>query len=342
MSESVMRICKIFSTLLLLALVWVPAQNATAQVEKEAQAGFRFLENPVSAEAIGRGGVGVTMMRNASALFWNPAGIAWLESGVDVGFHYTVGFADIDQMSAAVASNLGSIGVVGLSITRMDYGTFYLTRRANNEQGYDETGEFTPQALAVGLAYGRAMSDRFTFGVQAKLVHQDLGDAWIAPFEDGVASDPTLKSYSMTVPAVDVGASYDFQAYGLTFGAAFQNVSYEVRYEEEQFPLPFNVRFSMTVEPITFMRSETPYHNVTLGAETWKGRDFGSKMQFGAEYSFMDQFFVRAGYMGGYSERGMTLGAGFHRFDFRFDYAYQQMGVLGNIHALSLAYALGR
>lgn len=338
-----MRIARPFTLLLLAAALCFPLGEATAQVEKEGQAGFRFLENPVSAEAIGRGGVGVTMMRNASALFWNPAGIAWIDRGLDVGFHYTVGFADIDQMSAAVASNLGSLGVVGVSITRMDYGTFYLTRRADNAQGYEETGEFTPQAMALGLAYGRAMSDRFTFGVQLKMVHQDLGDAWIAPFlESGGAAEPSLKSYSMTVPAVDVGASYDFQAYGITFGAAIQNVSYEVRYEEEQFPLPFNVRFSMTVDPIAFMRSEMPYHNVTLGAETWKGRDFGTKMQFGAEYSFMDQFFVRAGYMGGYSERGMTLGTGFHAFDLRFDYAFQQMGVLGNIHVLSLAYSLGR
>lgn len=338
-----MRIGKAFLYLFLLASAWIPFDGAHGQVEKAGQAGFRFLENPVSAEAVGRGGVGVTMMHNAAALFWNPAGIAWIDRGTDVGFHYTVGFADIDQMSAAIASNLGRIGVVGLSVTRMDYGTFYLTRRADNSQGYEETGEFTPQALAVGLAYGRAMSDRFTFGVQAKLVHQDLGEAWIAPFlEEGGSADPTLKSYSMTVPAVDVGASYDFQAYGLTFGAAIQNVSYEVRYEDEQFPLPFNVRFSMTVDPVAFVVTELPYHNVTLGAETWKGRDFGTKMQFGAEYSFMDAFFVRGGYMGGYSERGMTLGAGFHKFDLRFDYAFQQLGVLGNIHVLSLAYAIGR
>ncbi len=337
-----MRIGKSILWVVLLALAGAFTRDAFAQAEKEAQAGFRFLENPVAAEAVGRGGVGVTMLRNASALFWNPAGIGWID-GTDIGFHYTVGFADIDQMSAAVASDFGSLGVVGVSVTRMDYGTFYLTRRANNEQGFEETGEFTPQAMAVGLAYSRAMSDRFTFGVQAKLVHQDLGDAWIAPFlEGGGAADPTLKSYSMTVPAVDVGALYDFQAFGLTFGAAIQNVSYEVRYEEEQFPLPFNVRFSMTVDPIALMHSDSPYHNVTFGAETWKGRDFGTKMQFGAEYSFMEQFFVRAGYMGGYSERGMTLGAGFHKFDIRFDYAFQEMGVLGNIHVLSLAYALGR
>lgn len=341
MSESVMRIGISVTCILLLTLVIVTARDARAQAEKEAQAGFRFLENPVSAEAVGRGGIGVTMLRNSSALFWNPAGIGWID-GTDVAFHYTVGFADIDQMSAAVASDLGSIGVIGLSVTRMDYGTFYLTRRANNEQGFEETGEFTPQAMAIGVAYSRPMSDRFTFGVQAKLVHQDLGEAWIAPFDEGGGSaDPSLKSYSMTVPAVDVGASYDFQAYGLTFGAAIQNVSYEVRYENEQFPLPFNVRFSMTVDPITFMRSDLPYHNVTFGAETWKGRDFGTKMQFGAEYSFMEQFFVRAGYMGGYSERGMTLGAGFHKFDLRVDYAFQEMGVLGNVHVLSLAYALG-
>ena len=81
-------------------------------------------------------------------------------------------------------------------------------------------------------------------------------------------------------------------------------------------------------------------HSVTLGAESWRGRDFGDRFQFGGEYGFMDVFFARAGYMTGYSERGLTLGAGVRQFDLRFDYAYQAFGIFGGVHMLSLGTSL--
>jgi len=114
--------------------------------------------------------------------------------------------------------------MIGLSLTRMDYGTFYQTHRATNEAGYIETGTFSPQAYAIGLGFARAMSDRFSFGIHAKWVHQDLGSAWIAE-EEANANLPldelTLrqKPYRLSVVAFDVGAYYDFQAYGLYVSA---------------------------------------------------------------------------------------------------------------------------
>lgn len=325
-----------------LAALLLPAA-ATAQIQKKGQAGFRFLENPIAAEAVGRGGVGTTLLRNASAVFWNPAGLGWLQTRYDVALHHTRGIADIDQSSAAAAWGT-RYGVFGASFTWMDYGTIYGTRRAANEQGFEDTGTLSPQAYAVGLAYARAMSDRFTFGVHLKLARQDLGAAAIALGEDGTElGDLEIgsKDYALTVPAVDVGASYDFQQYGLTFGAAVQHVSREVRYENEQFPLPFNVRFSMTATPLALTGFDRTLHDVVLAVETSKGRDFDEKLQVGVEYQFMDTFFTRAGYMGGYSERGLTLGFGVAYTAFRVDYAYQRFGVFGGIHLVSLGVGLG-
>jgi hypothetical protein len=216
-----MRKDTLLRLIVVLGICLAGSDPAAAQITKRGQAGFRFLENPISAEAVGRGGVGVTMLRNSSALFWNPAGTGWIERGVDTGLHYTFGIADIDQLSAAAAGPVGRFGVFGASLTHMSYGTFYLTRRASNEAGYVETGTFSPQAFAVGLSFARAMSDRFAFGVQLKMARQDLGQAWIAPRDaGGSATEPRLKNYALTVPAFDVGASYDFQTYGITFGAA--------------------------------------------------------------------------------------------------------------------------
>ncbi len=60
---------------------------------KKAQVGFRFLENQISAEAIGRGGMGLVMSRNANAVFWNPAGVGWINGQYDLCLNYTAGMS---------------------------------------------------------------------------------------------------------------------------------------------------------------------------------------------------------------------------------------------------------
>ena len=49
------------SRLLLMILLCAAAVAVQAQTQKKAQVGFRFLENPVAAEVMGRGGTGLGM-----------------------------------------------------------------------------------------------------------------------------------------------------------------------------------------------------------------------------------------------------------------------------------------
>src|SRR5512144_3061149 len=67
------------ATLFALCLGILLTGTASAQIVKKAQVGFRFLENPISAEIIGRGAAGVTVVTdaNAAGIFWNPALIGW-------------------------------------------------------------------------------------------------------------------------------------------------------------------------------------------------------------------------------------------------------------------------
>ena len=129
---------KIFS--LIIVLVYFITIPLCSQMTKRAQVGFRFLDNPVSAEVVGRGTVGVTTTLNSNGLFWNPALISWGEEAVDVSLNYTKGIADINYNAFAASLRLGDFGVLGASLLTMDYCTFYGTRRALNDAGYVETG----------------------------------------------------------------------------------------------------------------------------------------------------------------------------------------------------------
>ena len=219
---------------LLLALM-LPATLQT-QISKKAQVGFRFLENPVSAEVIGRGATGVTSTTDASGIFWNPALIAWNASRADVSLHRTQGIADINYNAIAATVDLWGFGVIGVSFISMDYGDFYGTRVSSNAAGYEETETFSPKAYALGLAFAQRVSARFSYGVHLKEASQDLGSAWVGPV-GGSIFDPNLRmsqqKYKTSEFALDVGACYDFLYKGIRFGASLQNISPEIKYENE-------------------------------------------------------------------------------------------------------------
>lgn len=321
--------------LLLLASVMVSAQD------KKAQVGFRFLENPVSAEVMGRGGVGVTTTLNSNGIFWNPALIAWIDSKVDVSLNHTKHIADINYNAGAAALKVGDFGVLGLSFLAMDYGEFIETRRGPGNVGYIELGTFSPSAFAAGIAFAQKVTDRFSYGVHIKYVYQNLGEAWVSS-RDSVLSQRSYKSSDLSgLPlAADVGAVYDFLYNGIKFGASLSNISREYKFESKEFPMPFAVSFSATVAPLDFFMDRNPNHGLLLSFESRHPRDYDERVKLGAEYNYNNLFIARAGYQMNYDERGLTLGAGIRHelsgIPLRVDYAYEPFGIFGGVHFLSL------
>ncbi|MGE5498491.1 MAG: PorV/PorQ family protein, partial [Syntrophothermus sp.] len=235
---------------------------------------------------------------------------------------------------------------LGFSLLAMDYGVFYGTYRTSGD-GYAESGEFSPTAMALGIAFSQKISDHFSYGIHIKYVQQDLGEAVVATSGKSL-DDPKLvlgrKSYStgdLNLPvALDVGALYDFNYNGIKFGASLQNISQEFKYENEAFPMPFAVNFGATIEPLAFFDLQDKSGVLVLSAESRHPRDFGEKTKFGAEYTYIGMFTARFGYMSNYDERGFTMGLGIKHnlsgFPLRVDYAYEPFGVFGAVHFLSL------
>ncbi|MBI2619045.1 MAG: PorV/PorQ family protein [Ignavibacteriales bacterium] len=314
-----------------------------AQIVKKAQVGFRFLENPVSAEVVGRGGVGVATTLNSMGIFWNPALISWGEQTIDVTLHHTQWIADISYEAASGTVRIGDVGVVGMSMLWMDYGVFHGTQRAPNTEGFIETGNFTPYAYAVGISFSQKVSDRFSYGVHIKHATQDLRYASVAPTGTTI-DDPNLsvtrRKYKEGEFAADIGAYYDFLYNGIKFGATLQNISREVRYENNPFPLPFAVSFGATVEPLRFFLEEGTHETLILSFESRHPRDFKEKLKLGAEFMFLERFTLRSGYATNYDERGFSAGVGVRHelegFPLRFDYAFQPFGIFGTVHHFSL------
>lgn len=327
-------------------LVIINLTAANAQITKKAQVGFRFLENPISAEVMGRGGVGIIGGSSANSIFWNPALLDWNENGIDVALNHTKSIADINYNSGAAAVKIGELGVIGLSIIAMDYGDFYGTVRAANDKGYVETGTFSPTAFAAGIAFSKKVSDKFSYGVHLRYSKQNLGEAYISTgssFEDSTFSLSTVE-YDLGVLSLDVGAFYDFLYKGITFGITLQNISPEIKYEVQKFPLPFAIGFGATVEPTQIFLEENSNHRIIISVESRHARDFNARVKYGGEYRFVDRFIVRAGYQDNYDERDWTAGIGikqnFAGHTVRVDYAIESFGLFGNRHFMSIGFGL--
>ncbi|SRR5690606_8459639 len=327
--------------IIVLLLFMIAGSSTFAQFEKKAQVGFRFLSNPVSAEVMGRGGVGILNTFNANGIFWNPALISRNEADYDLALNHTKGIADINYNAVAASARLGDFGVLGFSFLAMDYGDFYATVRAANSQGYLDMGTFSPTAIAAGAAFAQSITDKFSYGVHLKYVRQDLGDAYVAASGDSLHNVQLgTKRYDQNTFALDVGAFYDFRYNGITFAATIQNISTELQYEFEKFPLPFAISFGATIQPLDFFIEQSAGSSFILSFESVHPRDFGEKYKIGGEYRFFEMFTARAGYQMNYDERDFTAGIGFKYnlsgVPIRLDYAFEPFGIFGNIHFISV------
>ncbi len=175
------------------------------------------------------------------------------------------------------------------------------------------------------------------------------GRIWAAPGSatSGTdVNDPGLvmvqKAYNLNQLALDVGAIYDFLDSGLRFGATIQNVSREIKYEEEKFPLPFAASFSLSMAPLMLIDVDHPEGDLRIGFESRHPRDFKEKYKFGAEYIYRDLVVFRTGYMTNYDEQGLTFGLGLRKSFFdtlmRLDYAFQDFGLFGIVHTFSFGF----
>ncbi len=227
----------------------------------------------------------------------------------------------------------------------MDYGNSTV-RGAQTMSRFRGDRYVLSTAFAAGLSFAQRVSDRFSYGVRLKYAYQDLGTVTIG-IEGANLSDTSLVTDVVEnahgEPAIDIGATYDFIDSGVRFGAVIQNVSREVTYVREAFPLPFSVSFSIHAELLELLNKESELHGLTLGVESTHPRDYREKVKFGAEYRYMNTFFVRAGYRINYDQRGLTFGLGLHKkigaARLRFDYSYEVYRVFGGVNTISIGTA---
>lgn len=333
---------------LIILMILIQSQLTFSQQQKLAQTGMKFLNVSLDARASAFGDAITSLETNSSAMFYNPAAMARLEGIADVTLGSTQFIADIKYYNAAVAFAPfnGDYGIFGLSFISVDYGDFLGTVRANNEQGFVDVGTFSPTAMAFGIGYAKALSEKFSIGANIKYVRQSLG----ASVTGDLVTDPvqgyvsgTTEENKLDVLAFDFGVLYKTGFKSLNLGMSVRNFAREVKYKKEGFQLPLIFQIGVSFNFADLMDVDKNEHSILFTVDANHPRDYPEQLNIGAEYTFMNILSLRAGYSTPNDERNFSAGVGLKKdiggLNLGVDYSYTPFGVFNSVHRISLNFA---
>ena len=243
---------KILSKLMMISLLMVSFVRVS-YAQGEAAVPFLLLAPDSRAGGIGESGGG--LVDNSSAIFWNPAGIAFL-TGTEVSithsnwlpqFHldlfydyltYRQYFEELD-------------GSVTASITYMNFGEFVRT----GEFGPEEIGKFRSFDAALTLGYATKLSPDWGIGVNFRLIHSRLSDKPTADEQGkGVATSVSFDIAAMWRPEKLIIPFTDEDIGGkLSIGLNLSNIGPKIYYidKAQADPIPTNFRLGFAYQIIS-------------------------------------------------------------------------------------------
>ncbi|MDZ7292479.1 MAG: PorV/PorQ family protein [candidate division KSB1 bacterium] len=303
-----------------------------------------FLSIGVGARAIAMGGAFVATANDASALYWNPAGLAPLQRSELLLVH-TRWIAGTDFNYAGVVLPLGEFGTLGGSITSLTTGDMAV-RTIERPEG---TGElFSASDLAIALTYSRHLTDRFSIGFNVKYINQriwhesasgfalDMGTLFVTGFH-GLRIGATLSNFGtdMRMEGKDLLVFHDLDP---TISGNNERIPSKI--ETQRWALPLNFQFGLAVEIF-----QNEFHRLTVATDALHPSDNTESVNLGGEYAFQEKFFLRGGYRDLFlrdGEQTFTVGGGaavrfLGNVRWKFDYAYADFGRLENEQRFSVA-----
>ena len=319
---------------------WVPALALMVSSPSQGADKYaaEFLSIGVGARALGMGGAFVALADDASASYWNPAGLALLERG-ELLFMHSEQFGSLanhDYFGFVQPLAGDSRASVGISLIRFSVDHILVTRDAFEDVNGD--GEWQPGELiypdrfkddsdveyGLLLSYAREYSDRIFLGGNVKLLRQTLLDN---------------TSFGM---GLDLGAMF-FATPDLTVGlrladATTSRISWDTGTQETLAPsLSVGVRYTLSM-PAALDGDLTvagDLHQAFDGRDEVSQLGGGTDALLGVEYWFKRVVAARAG-----SDAGnFTAGAGLRvpgvLGGMGVDYAFLAHDDLGDTHRVS-------
>jgi hypothetical protein len=282
---------------------------ARAWAGTEGTTGLNFLRLGVGARAAAMGDAFTSIAKDASAVYWNPAGLA-AAAGTSATLMHNEYLQDVRHEYAGLGFRSGDHGF-GFAVSGM---------YTNDLDGRDVQGNKTPDFgfydLALSGAYGLSVREGFRVGATVKYLREQIDDETAS----GVA--------------FDLGTQFDTGVAGLTLGAGVRNVGGKMKFVEDEFDLPMMLQGGASWgRPVG-----GTVGNLLLAADVLVPRDGDTSVRLGSELSYRDFSSISVGYRSSLDNENVSFGLGAWKNTFRVDYAYVPFSSdLGSAHRVSLS-----
>jgi len=275
-----------------------------------------FLKLPAGARAVSMGEAYGAVADDASALYWNPAGLTQIPGGdltLMHGAYIESSFYDY----AAYGQNLGTYGAFGVSGQFLSVGNITQTDTLGNQ-----IGTFNPHDMAISLGYAHTVAG-FSLGLSGKFIQS------------------TILNTAQT-EAVDLGVlSPWFLQERLKLGLTATNLGGQLKFEQEGADLPRAYRVA----------SEIKLTDSWIGSlDGVLPNDNAPYIALGTEYSLKFPHNLGISFRGGLNSRNyqdlqglnsFSLGVGVSVNPISIDYAFLPMGDLGYTQRVGFSYHWG-
>ena len=359
---------RVFSRLMVVGILFTVLQVCTyAQVITTAVPDLLIAPDS-RAGAMGESGVGLA--NNSSAIFWNPAGIAFLD-GQEVSITHSNWLPqfqlDLSYDYLSFRQYLPDFnGSIFSSIMYFDNGEFVRT----GPSGPTPIGTFTSYDLAITAGYATQLSDDWGIGFNFRFIRSELAPAGTGDeVGSGISNNISFDIGAMWRPETLVLPFIDYDmGKSISFGVNLSNLGPKMYYidEAQADPLPTNLRigfayqllndeynsFILTCDFNKLMVSESAAPNDSTAISkpfyqalftSWSAPSLSAELQLiqtsvGLEYWYGTPgdflFALRAGYFYEDPSQGgrkfVSFGAGIRYDLYGFDFSYITTSILPN------------
>lgn len=304
-----------------------------------------FLAIGVGARALGMSNATIATVGDATAGYWNPAGLLKLKSNLEVSLMHAEYFAGIAKYDyVAIAARIDSTSVAAFSVVRFGVDDIPNTTQlidANGNVDYDKISTFSAADYAFLFSYAKQLKlPGLRLGGNAKVIRRTVGDfggAWGFGLDAGAQYD--YKKWRLAAMFRDVTSTFNAWSYSLdpSTKAVFQQTGNKIPDNSVEVTLPtlilgaarrfeFKHDFSLLAE-VDLVNTFDRKRNVLI-----KSNFASIDPRAGLEVGYKDFIFVRAG-VGNFQTMTDIEGNTIHTLQ-------PNIGIGVKIKAITLDYAL--